>query len=263
MMKVTPAGKSSSLYHEKQYQIVKSNSEKMDSYNKIAILTGIGYLVIFITGVFSNFFVLENLIVSGDAAATAENIMEGDMIFRLGILSFIIMVILDLLLAWTLYVLLRPVHKDLSLLAGWLRLVNGTVFGIALFGLFNVLQMISGADYLEAFETGQLQAQVMLSLDAFNNTWLIGLVFFGFHLLLLGYLIIRSGYIPRIIGYLLVLASLGYLIDSFANFLLPGYSKYETIFMMIVVIPGVVGELSLTFWLLIKGGKLKVPHVTL
>jgi hypothetical protein len=231
----------------------------MEPINKIARFAGFGYLIIFITGIFSNFFVLEGLVVPEDAAATARNIMQNGMMFRIGLVSFILMVVFDLLLAWALYILFRPVNKDLSLLSGWLRLVNGTVFGIALFGLVNVLQMINGAEN-PGLEAAPLPAQIMLSLDTFNHTWLIGLVFFGFHLILLGYLIIRSGYIPRIIGYLLIVAGIGYLIDSFANFLLPSYEDYADILMMIVVIPGVVGELSLTLWLLIKGGKLKLPQ---
>ena len=125
-----------------------------------------------------------------------------------------------------------------------------------MYNLFAVLQLLSGAGYLTVFETGQLHAQVLLFLDAFNFTWLIGLVFFGVHLLFLGYLIIKSGYIPRILGILLIVASLAYLVDSFANILLPSYINYATIFLLIVVVPSVIAELSFTFWLLIKGGKI-------
>lgn len=234
----------------------------MISINKIARLTGIGYLIIFITGIFSNFFVLETLVVTGDATATAGNILENSALFRLGLVSFVIMVIIDIVLAWTLYIILRPVNRPLSLLAGWLRLVNGTIFGIALFHLLGVLQLLGGAEYLSAFPSGQLHARVMLALDSFNHTWLIGLVFFGFHLLLLGLLICRSGYIPKIIGILLIIAAAGYIIDSFANFLLANYADYKDIFMMIVVIPGVIGELSFTFWLIIRGHKLKLTEKT-
>ena len=231
----------------------------MPSQKKIAKIAGFGYLIIFITGIFANFFVLENLVVPGDAAATANNIIGNDFQFRIGILCFIIMVVFDVLLAWALYVILIPVNKNLSLLSGWLRLVNSTIFAIALYNLFSVLQILSGAEYLNAFADGQLQAQAMLVLNTFNVTWLIGLVFFGLHLFVLGYLIIKSGYIPRTIGILLLVASIGYLIDSFANFLLPDYDKYKDIFLMIVVIPGIVGELSLTFWLLFKGAK--IPEI--
>ena len=229
----------------------------MSSINKIARIAGFGYLIIFITGIFSNFYVLESLIVPGDAATTANNIMGNDMIFRIGIFSFVIMVFFDIVLAWALYILFKPVNKNLSLLSGWLRLVNSTIFGIALFNLFSILQILSGADYLKVFETGQLQAQVMLFLNTFNNTWLIGLVFFSIHLFLLGYLILKSTYIPRILGVLLMVSSMGYLIDSFAYILLPNYNNYKDIFMLVVVVPGIIGELSLTFWLLIKGVNVK------
>ncbi|WP_406661456.1 DUF4386 domain-containing protein [Methanolobus sp. ZRKC3] len=226
------------------------------SLRKAAIVAGVGYLIIFITGIFSNFFVLENLIVPGDAATTANNIMASESLFRIGILSFIIMVIFDVVLAWAFYVLLKPVNKTLSLLSGWLRLVNGTIFGIALYNLFSVLQILSGAEYLKAFGVDQLHAQMMVFLNAFNYTWLIGLIFFGLHLFVLGYLIFKSDYIPRILGVLLIVASLGYLIDSFANILLPNYADYEAIFALIVVVPGIIGELSLTLWLLLKGAKI-------
>jgi hypothetical protein len=222
----------------------------------VARIAGFGYLIIFITGIFANFFVLQNLIVLGNAAATANNIMDSEWLFRVGILSFIIMVIFDILVAWALYILLKPVNMNLSLLAAWLRLVNASIFGIALFNLFGVLQLLSGADYLTVFETAQLQAQVTLFLNMFNDTWLIGLVFFGLHLLILGYLIFKSAFIPRILGILLIVAALGYMIDSFANFLLPNYADYETIFLLIVVVPGIIGELSFTFWLLLKGAKI-------
>ncbi len=90
----------------------------MNSLHKIAKIAGFGYLIIFITGIFSNFIVLEGLIVPEDATTTANNITGNDMLFRLGILSFIIMVVIDAVMAWALYVLLIPVNKNLSLLSG-------------------------------------------------------------------------------------------------------------------------------------------------
>ena len=230
----------------------------MDLNQKISKIAGSGYLIIFITGVFANFFVLENFIIPGDAAATANNIMADILLFRAGILSFIIMVVFDVVLAWALYVLLKPVNKHLSLLSGWLRLVNSTIFGIALVHLFDVLQILGGGEFLNAFSPDQLHAQVMLSFGLFNTTWLIGLMFFGLHLWVLGYLIYRSGYIPKVIGVLLFIAGIGYLVDSFAQFMLTSYTDYKDIFMMIVIVPGVVGELSLTIWLLLKGVKNQV-----
>lgn len=221
-------------------------------------VVGVGLLLMAILAMFSNFSVLEGLIVFDDAAATATNIMTNEMLFRTGFISFVIVLILDVLLAWALYVLLKPVNKNLAMLAAWFRLVYTAIFGFALHNFLGVLQLLSGTEYLAAFTPEQIHAQVLSLIDAFNNGWLIGLVFFGFHLFVVGYLIIRSGgYMPRLIGIFLVIASAGYVIDSFAHFLLTNYTDYKTIFLLIVAIPGVIGELSLAFWLLIKGVKVQ------
>jgi hypothetical protein len=227
----------------------------MDVRNRIAKVAGAGYLAIFVSGIFANFFVLESMLVAGDATATASNILNNEGQFRLGILSFVVMVVFDVVLTWALYELLKTVNRNVSLLAAWFRLVNCALFGVALYNLFGVLHVLGNSPYLAALSAGQLNAQVMLFLHAFQSTWLVGLIFFGIHLILLGYLVFKSSDFPRFIGVLLMIAAVGYLIDSFANFLLPSYEDYKSIFMMIVVIPGVVGELSLTFWLLFKGVK--------
>ena len=229
----------------------------MITLKKIAIIAGIGYLVIFFTGIYANFFVLEGLVVPDDAAKTAANITANSMLYRFGILNFVFMVIFDVVLTWALYVIFRLVDKNISLLAAWFRLVNCAVFGAALYFLFEVLHLLSGAKYLSVFTEADLHAQVMGSLNAFNYMWLVGLIFFGVHLLFLGYMIYKSEIFPRIIGILLFIAGAGYLTDSFANFMLPSYNDYKDIFMIAVVVPGVVGELSLTFWLLFKSGRLK------
>jgi len=226
------------------------------SLRNAALIAGLGYLIIFITGIFANFFVIEDLIVPGNAATTVSNIAANESLYRIGILSFIIMVIFDVVLAWALYILLKPVNKSLSLLAAWLRLINATIFGIALHNLLNVLLLINGVDYSTVIGTDQLHAQAMLYLDAFNYTWLLGLVFFAIHLFVLGYLAFKSGYIPRFIGALLIIAGIGYLVDSMAHFLLPDYADYKTIFSTIVVVPGAIGELSFTIWLLVKGSRM-------
>jgi hypothetical protein len=143
-----------------------------------ARIAGFALLLMFLLAIFANFFVIKGLIIPGDAAATANNISANEMLFRFGIISFIIVLILDVLVAWALYVLFIPVNKNLALLAAWLRLVYTCNF-------LSVLQLLSGAEYLKVFETVQLHAQVMLFIDAFNNGWLIGLVFFGLHLLVI------------------------------------------------------------------------------
>jgi hypothetical protein len=237
--------------------ILKSNkSGEIEMTNRFADITqrnaaitaGLGLLLMTIFAIFANFFVLESFIVPGSAAETANNIMANEGLFRMGICSLIIVAILDLVVAWALYVFLKPVNKSLSLLTAWFRLVYAGILGIALVNLFSVLQLLSGSDYLTVFEPNQLYAQEMLFLNAFNQGWDIGIVFFGLHLALLGYLVLKSGCIPRILGALLVIAGLGYLIDSFVIFLLPNSKVAIAMFTFI-------GELLFMFWLLLKGGK--------
>jgi len=219
------------------------------SLRKAAIVAGFGLLIMSILAAFANFYVLPSLIVPGDAATTANNIMANELLFRIGICSFTIVIVLDVVVAWALYVLLKPVNKSLSLLAAWFRLVYATIFGIALANLFNVLRLVSDADYVTVFEIDQLYAQVMLSLNAFSDGWQIGYVFFGLHLFVLGYLVFKSGYIPKILGVLLIIAGLGYLLDSYAIFLLPNYEAtigYVTF----------IGEVLFMLWLLFKGAKI-------
>lgn len=236
--------------------MINRNTEASPLY--YARIAGLGLLLMAILAMFSNFSVLEGLIVPGDAAATANSIIANEMLFRSGFISFVIVLILDVLVAWALYVLLKPVNKNLAMLAACFRLVYTAIFGIALSNFLNVLPLLSGAEYLTVFTKDQIHAQVLLLIDAFNNGWLIGLVFFGCHLLVVGYLIVKAGgYLPRIIGIFLIIASVGYVIDSTAHFLLPNYTDYKTIFLLIVAVPGVIGELSLAFWLLIKGVKVQ------
>jgi len=223
------------------------------STRKAARVAGLGYLIIIIAGIFAEFFVRANLIVPGDAATTANNIMASAWLFRIGIASDLIMLMCDVVLALALYVLLIPVNRSLALLAAFFRLVHAAIYGINLLNLFFVLKLLSGAGYLTVFETDQLHALVLLFLSGHGTGYLIGLVFFGFHCFVLGYLVFKSGYFPRILGVLLMFASFGYLIDSFANFLLPNYENYRTIFSLVVFVPAFVGELSFCLWLLLKG----------
>ncbi|GJQ63155.1 MAG: DUF4386 domain-containing protein [Melioribacteraceae bacterium] len=221
----------------------------------LPILAGWAYLVIFVTGIFANFVVVEGLVVPGDAAATISNLTESNFMFRVGVLSFVIMVIADVVVAWALYLLFKNTDENLSLFAGWFRLVNAAIFGVALYHLVSVMNIIGGGLPIEK-GSDILNALVMAGLGDFNITWLVGLVFFGVHLFALAGLILKSGIVPKFIGYLLLVAGVGYLVDSTAYFLMSDYLEYKEILSMIVIIPGVVGELSLTIWLIAKGKKL-------
>jgi hypothetical protein len=147
-------------------------------------------------------------------------------------------------------VFLSPANRNIALLSAWFRVVYAAVFAAALSNLLVAVRFRTDADSLKTFGTGQLNAQVMMSVNAFNDGWDAALVIFGLHLLVLGYLVFKSGYIPRVLGIMVMIASLGYLIDSFGGFLSAGYNANVAQFTF-------VGEVLLMGWLLWKGVRLR------
>jgi hypothetical protein len=223
------------------------------SLRKAALIAGAGYIIIFILGVVTNFTVFETLVVRGHAATTTNNILANKTVFRLGIASWLIVLICDTIIAWALYVLFRSVSQTGSLLAALFRLVYIAVFGAALVNLISVLHLLDNSG------TGQqsLQQQVMLFMNAYTYGFHFGIIFFGVHLLLLGFLMFRSGFMPKIVSVLLIIAGIGYLVDSFGNILSPAYTENKTAPLFIVAIPAIIAELAFTIWLLAKAGKQK------
>src|SRR6266508_1539311 len=118
------------------------------SLRTAAIVAGLGLLAMAILAGFTNFSVFQSLVVSGDAKTTAENIIASSGSFRMGIFFFLVVAILDVVVAWALYILLKSVSKSLSLLAAWFRIVYAAIFAVALINLFTALQLFTGADYL-------------------------------------------------------------------------------------------------------------------
>ena len=216
----------------------------------MAHLAGFLYLLIAICSGFSFGYVRTTLIVPGDATATVSTIMASEGLFRLGIAADAVVFLSEIVLIALLYTLLKPVSKTLSLAAAYARLAMAVMQGMNLLNYGFVLLLVSGAGYLTVFEPDQVHALVLLFLNAYEYVALIWAMFFALHLLVLGYLVYKSGYLPRILGILLVLASFGYLIDSFGNVLLP---QYDALYASVVVLTAIVGELPLSFWLLMKG----------
>ena len=161
------------------------------SQRKAAIVAGFAYLIMFIPAIFANFFVFPSLIVPGDAATTANNIIASEGLFRAGIVSWLIVLTCDVVAAWALYVFFKQANKSLSLLAAWFRLMHAAIFGITQLILFFVLLLLSGADYLTVFGTDQLHTLVLLFLNGHNYGFLIGLFFFSFHLFVLSYFVFK------------------------------------------------------------------------
>ncbi len=218
---------------------------------------GLTYLIIITAGIFAEFFVRSGLIVSGDAAATAGNIAASEVLFRIGIAGDIVMIIADIALALLLYMLLKPVNTSLSMLAAFFRLIQAAVLGANLLNLFFVVRLLGAAGHPAGFTTDQLNTLILLFLDMHSIGYAVGLVFFGMSLIILGYLVFRSGYLPKTLGVLLLGASAGYLADSFAHVLLTNYDAYKSLFSLIVFTPAFIAELSLCLWLLIKGVNLE------
>ena len=221
------------------------------SLRQAALIAGIGYLVVFVFG-YGNVR-REKLVVRGDAAATASNIVASESRFRVGIASWIVVLVADVVVAWALFVFLKPVSESLSLLTAWARLVYVAVAAIAVVNLLSVVGLLTGTDDSEGLQADQRNAQGMLFLRSYDFGFNVGFVFFGLHILGLGYLIVRSDYIPTVLGVLLIIASVGYLIDSFACFLSSSYGNNEA-HSLVFAVPAIIAELSLTVWLLIWGG---------
>ena len=216
-----------------------------------ARIGGILYLMIIVAGAFGEIFVRGTLIVSGDAASTASNIMASQSLWRIGMAGDILVHVLDIPLMLALYVILKPVNKNLALLAVLFNLIQTAVLAANKLNLLMPLLLLLGnADYLKSFEPNQLYALVQLSVRLHGYGFGMGLIFFGFACLVLGYLIYRSGYLPPILGILMAIAGLSYLTNSFALLLAPAFSS---MIVPAILAPALVGEVSLALWLLVKG----------
>ena len=215
---------------------------------------GILYVVIIVMAMFGEFFVRGSLVVHGDAAATAANIIGAPALFRLGFAADLIAFCSDVGVALIFYVLLRPVNRNLALAAAFFRLVQTAILGGNLLNHLAASLLLGGSDYLAAIPPEQLHALALLSLEIHSYGYDVGLVFFGFHCLIAGYLFAISGYFPRLIGILLMIAGAGYLVDSFTSFLAPGVNAAIEPF---VLVPVVLAEFILTGWLLAKGVNLE------
>ncbi len=221
-----------------------TTKEKMNP-NKTARIAGVLYLIIFGLGILAQLFVRQRLIVPGDAATTVNNILASESLFRLTLVSDLIRSTCFILLPLVLYKLLKPVNKTIALLFVVFALVQ---VAISMFNMLNhlaALLLLSGAGYLTAFEADQLHAQVMFFLDLHNNGAFIP-QFLSLWLLLVGYLVFKSGFLPRILGILLVIGSLGLFIDSVTFFLFPNFDVTISLFTFF-------GEIIFALWLLIKG----------
>ncbi len=222
---------------------------------KLALTGGIGYVIIFITGIFANFGVLETMRDPNSLLNTYSNLKNGQDLLLMGILSFVIMLIADLVVTLVLCKLFHEADPKRNTRSSTFRMINVIFFAIALYFLYDAYSLLQGgttpANELE------MAANVDSALNTFDTLWLIGLIFFGIHLALLSKVLCNSKKIHRSISALLFIAGVGYVADSCLQLFYSDYASISHVSTIIVVLPGLIGELSLTFWLLIKGGRMK------
>jgi hypothetical protein len=216
---------------------------------RYARICGVLYLINIACGLFGEVFVRARLLVSGDAFATAHNIMASESLFRLGIAGDLVMHLTDLPTTLIFYFLLRPVNRDISLLAALFSMVQTAVLVANKVNLITALLLLSGSKYLVAFDVAQLQAQARLSLTLHEYGFAVGLIFFGVSCLMVGYLMFRSAYFPKTIGILQATAGTCYLINSFVLILLPALAGRLSAILLFCFL----GELATCVWLIVKG----------
>ncbi len=220
-------------------------------------LTGLFYLLIAITGGFSIGYMPSEIFVSGDSIATTQNIVNNIGLFRLGIAGDIFVLIFEVLLTVMLYRLFKGVNGTIALVATFARFAMSIIMGINLINYLVPLLILSKTSYLNMFEPNKLNSVIQLFMEAHKFGEYIWQLFFGLHLIALGYLIFKSNYFPKFLGVLMMIGSIGYAGDSLVRLLI---INNDTISFLttILLVSAVIGELAFTFWLLIKGTNKKV-----
>lgn len=227
----------------------------MNSINKTARMAGLLYLIYMVFHILADVIGRSRLIVLGDAATTARNIAASAGQFRIGIMGDLVAAVFFLLAAWALYVLLKPVNKNIALLFLLLNLGGVAIQCFSDLFLIAGQLLLGGADTLKVFPADQLSALAMLSLYLNKNGFMVAQIFYGAWLFPLGYLVFKSGFLPRILGIVLMLHCAFWLMTTLQFFLLPGFEAITYISWPL----GFIAEFGLTLWLLIMGAKEQKP----
>lgn len=222
---------------------------------KSALTAGISLIIMALVSFFSYGFVHGSLVVKGAAGVTFNNIVSSGGLFKAEIFGWVLILISDIVVAWAFYIFLKPMNAALSLLGAWLRLTYSAILGMAILNLSVVLHLSGSGTYLSSFQTEQIESLMMLFLEAFESIWSVGLIIFGGHLLIIGYVALKSGCIPKVISILLLLAAIGYMVIHLSKTFLSSYDGAIAILNLIFTIPMIAGELGFGIWLLLRGGK--------
>lgn len=230
----------------------------MGSNEQTARLAGVLYLIVVLTGILSLGYVPSQINVQGDAATTLHNITASATLFRVGIVASLVCYTAFAVLPLVLYKLLCPVSRTAAALMVAFAVISVPIAVVNVVHKLDVLSLVSGAGYLRGFTADQLHARVMLSLEAYGSGILVTKIFWGLWLLPFGYLVFKSGILPRVLGVLLMLGCVGYLIDVAANVFAPSYA--DTAMQSVVTLPSFLGEVGICLWMLIVGAKERTPR---
>ena len=217
------------------------------SIRTAGLIAGLSLIAMAALAGFGNFVAVEGLVTPGDAARTAADITAAEGTFRLGVLALYMVVVLDVVIAWALMRVFDPVSRSLSRLAAWFRLAYSAVFMVAISQLAGIPDLLGSSS---AFTPEQVEAQALLKVDAFNDIWFAGFILFAAHLVVIGYLAYKSGYVPALLGILVVISGLGYAFDSIGTVLTESALEVSLVTF--------IGEFLLGVWLLIKGRRMSV-----
>ena len=222
----------------------------MISNKSLARIAGFCYLIVIATGLFSEVFVRQALRVSNDALTTAYNIQTNEMLFRWGFVADLINFVVGIPTILIIYHFFKKSNKIILQIALALVIIQTAIIAVNLLNQITPLLLLGNDTYLNTFQQSQLATLSLLSLNIQSQGYAIGLVFFGFYCIIIGFVIYKTNAIPRIIGVLYAIAGVCYLINSFTMFLSKGFENPMFVYL---AIPIFIGELSVCLWLLIKG----------
>ncbi len=228
----------------------------MNSTDTLAKSAGFLYLITILAGGFAEVVVREGLTVNGNAAATAQHILASEQLYRFGVVADLVCICCGTLLSIIFYILFKPVNKGLSLLALIFSIVATAVMAVNMLNQLAPLILLHNSSYLKAFTIDQLQTQALFFLHLQSQGYNISLFLFAFYFPIIGYLVYKSAFLPRIIGILYAFAGLGYLVNSLGWFLAPHVASDLFPY---VLLPAFTGEVSMSLWLIFKG--IRVPEI--
>jgi hypothetical protein len=215
---------------------------------RAGLVGGLGILLLAALAAVGGLGLVAGLVTEGDPAATARDISASEGTFRLGVACLYLVVVLDVVVAWALFRFFSPVSGSIARLAAWFRLAYAGVYLVAISQLAGVPGLLRDDGYATALGREQVQAHALLAVDSYHDIWLAGLVLFGAHLLLVGYLAYRSGYVPRLLGVLLVVAGAGYVVDTLGSVLFRSPVTVSTFTFL--------GEFLLAVWLVARSRRI-------